>query len=135
MSNSIDPYETAHYEPSHLDLCCLLKPSIIACGSERVKQNSSQALNRIKLQAHIELTNKNKQKKKQQQKNNNKKKQKNKKQQQKTTTTTITKKNNNNKNKKKTTTKKQQNKKHLCGNSGVCYVWSLINVKQNVYLQ
>ena len=27
----IDPYE-----PSHLDLCCLQKPVIIACGSERV---------------------------------------------------------------------------------------------------
>ena len=37
MSNSIDPDETAHYEPSHLDLCCLHKPIIIACGSERVK--------------------------------------------------------------------------------------------------
>ena len=37
MSNSIDPDETAHNEPSHLDLCCLQKPIIIACGSERVK--------------------------------------------------------------------------------------------------
>ena len=36
MSNSIDPDETAHYEPSHLDLCCLQKPIIIACGNERV---------------------------------------------------------------------------------------------------
>ena len=32
MSNSVDPDETAHYEPSHLDLCCLQKPGIIACG-------------------------------------------------------------------------------------------------------
>ena len=24
MSNSIDPDETAHIEPSHLDVCCLL---------------------------------------------------------------------------------------------------------------
>ena len=40
MSNSVDPDETAHYEPSHLDLCCLLqKPIIIACGSERVRVN------------------------------------------------------------------------------------------------
>ena len=23
MSNSVDPDETAHYEPYHLDLCCL----------------------------------------------------------------------------------------------------------------
>ena len=36
MSNSIDPDETAHYEPSHLDLHCLQKPIIIAGGSERV---------------------------------------------------------------------------------------------------
>ena len=32
MSNSVAPDETAHY----LDLCCLQKPIIIACGSERV---------------------------------------------------------------------------------------------------
>ena len=38
MSNSIEPAETAHYEHSHLDLSCLQKPSIIACGSERVKR-------------------------------------------------------------------------------------------------
>ena len=37
MSNSVDPDETAHNEPSHLDLCCLQKPIIIACGSEKVK--------------------------------------------------------------------------------------------------
>ena len=37
LSNSLDPDETAHYEPCHLDLCCLQKPIIIACGSERVK--------------------------------------------------------------------------------------------------
>ena len=36
MSDSIDPDETAHYEPSHLDLCCLQKPIIIVCGSESV---------------------------------------------------------------------------------------------------
>ena len=41
MSNSIDPDETAHYEPSHLDLCCLQKPIIIACGSERAKQRNT----------------------------------------------------------------------------------------------
>ena len=37
MSNSIDPDETAHYKPSHLDLSFLQKPIIIAFGSERVK--------------------------------------------------------------------------------------------------
>ena len=37
MSNSIDPDETAHNEPSHLDLRCLQKPIVIAYGSERVK--------------------------------------------------------------------------------------------------
>ena len=36
MSNSEYPDETAHYEPSHLDLRCLQKPVITACGSERV---------------------------------------------------------------------------------------------------
>ena len=36
MSNSIDPDETAHDEPSHLDQCCLQKLIIIAYGSERV---------------------------------------------------------------------------------------------------
>ena len=36
MSNSVDPDETAHYEPSHLDLCYLQKTIIMTCGSERV---------------------------------------------------------------------------------------------------
>ena len=35
MSNSVDPDETAH-----LDRCCLQKPIIIACGNERVNNNS-----------------------------------------------------------------------------------------------
>ena len=29
LSNSVDPDETAHHEPSHLDICCLIKPVII----------------------------------------------------------------------------------------------------------
>ena len=37
MSNSIDPDEMAHFEPSHLNLRCLQKSIIIAYGSERVK--------------------------------------------------------------------------------------------------
>ena len=36
MSNSVDPDETAHYEPSHLDPRCLQKP-IIVYGNEKVK--------------------------------------------------------------------------------------------------
>ena len=36
MSNSIDLYEMAYNALSHLDLCCLQKPIIIAFGSERV---------------------------------------------------------------------------------------------------
>ena len=38
MSDSVDPDETAHYEPSHLDLRCLQKPIIIhvARGNERI---------------------------------------------------------------------------------------------------
>ena len=35
MSNSLDPDE-----PSHLDLCCLQKSIIVACGSERVNDTS-----------------------------------------------------------------------------------------------
>ena len=38
MSNNVDLDETAHYELSHLDLCCLQKPIIIACGSEIVNK-------------------------------------------------------------------------------------------------
>ena len=37
MSNSVDPDETAHNEPSYLDLCCLQKLIIIASGNEGVK--------------------------------------------------------------------------------------------------
>ena len=37
MSNSVDPDETAHDDPSHLDLCYLQKPIIVAFGSEIVK--------------------------------------------------------------------------------------------------
>ena len=38
--NSVDPDETSHYKPSHLDLHCLQKPisSIIAYGSEKVNR-------------------------------------------------------------------------------------------------
>ena len=39
MSNSVDPDETAHNEPSHPDLCCLGKPIFIAYGSERVNES------------------------------------------------------------------------------------------------
>ena len=38
MSNSVDPDEKA-YEPSHLNLRYLQIPTIVACGSERVKKN------------------------------------------------------------------------------------------------
>ena len=46
MSNSINPYDGS-YEASHLDLCCLQKPIIIACGSERVKKKKNQCLNTL----------------------------------------------------------------------------------------
>ena len=36
MSNRVDLDETAHYEQSHLDLCCLQKPIIVACSSETI---------------------------------------------------------------------------------------------------
>ena len=41
MSNSVDPDETAHDEPSHLDLRCLQKPIIVAYDSKRVMLNKS----------------------------------------------------------------------------------------------
>ena len=39
MSNSVDPDETAHNEPSHLDLRCLQKHIIIAYGREVVNKS------------------------------------------------------------------------------------------------
>ena len=47
MSNNVDPDETAHYELSHLDLCCLQKHIIIASDSERVKGLSIFAADNI----------------------------------------------------------------------------------------
>ena len=44
MSNSIDPDETAHYDPSHLDLRCLQKSIVIARGSEKVNIFSLQSV-------------------------------------------------------------------------------------------
>ena len=35
MANSVDPDETARYEPSHLDLQCLHK-YVLVCRDERV---------------------------------------------------------------------------------------------------
>ena len=43
MSNSVDPDETAHHEPSHLDLRPLQKSIIITCDSERVKASMDQS--------------------------------------------------------------------------------------------
>ena len=37
MSNSIDPDEAAHYEPSHLDLCCLQKPILSPMAVKKLK--------------------------------------------------------------------------------------------------
>ena len=44
MSNCVDPDETVHNEPSHLDLRCLQKPIMISYGSEilRVKEKILQ---------------------------------------------------------------------------------------------
>ena len=47
MSNSVDPDETAHTEPSHLDLCCLQKSIIIACGSKRINYHKDTSATRI----------------------------------------------------------------------------------------
>ena len=46
MSNSVDLDEMAHDEPSHLDLCCLEKPFIISCGSERVDKGAGHNCSR-----------------------------------------------------------------------------------------
>ena len=35
------------YEPSHLDLCCLQKPIIIACDSERVKRSAEDSMGSV----------------------------------------------------------------------------------------
>ena len=43
MSDSVDPDETAHEEPTHLGLRCLQKPINVVCGSERVKMTTSRA--------------------------------------------------------------------------------------------
>ena len=37
MSNSVDPDEMAHYEPSHLDLCCLQKPILSPMAVKELK--------------------------------------------------------------------------------------------------
>ena len=39
MSNSVDPDETAHDEPSHLDLCCLQKPMLSPMAVKELKGN------------------------------------------------------------------------------------------------
>ena len=35
MANSIDPDETARYEPSHLDLHCLHRVLVLVCQAEK----------------------------------------------------------------------------------------------------
>ena len=35
MANSVDPDETAHYEPSHQDLYCLHSYLVLVCRTER----------------------------------------------------------------------------------------------------
>ena len=52
MSNSVDPDETAHDEPFRLGLCCLQKPIIIACGSEKVKKKKKKKKKKIKETRH-----------------------------------------------------------------------------------
>ena len=48
MSNSIDPDEMAHYEPSHLDLGCL-QVLLVSPGSEKVKVNFHYLTHRLLL--------------------------------------------------------------------------------------
>ena len=58
MSISVDPDDTAHHEPSHLDLRCLHKNVIIACGSERVKEIKIKYFDTHLVFVILELTNK-----------------------------------------------------------------------------
>ena len=44
MSNSIDPDEMAHHEPSHLDLCCLQKHIITACAVKELNNATPSLL-------------------------------------------------------------------------------------------
>ena len=41
MSNSVDPDETAHYEQSHLDLCCLQKSILSPMAVKELKTGIS----------------------------------------------------------------------------------------------
>ena len=49
MSSSEDPDGTAHFEPFHQDICCLQKPIITACGSERVNSYDVGSTNVVRL--------------------------------------------------------------------------------------
>ena len=40
MADNADPDETAHNEPSHLDLHCLQKVKVLICRVERVKSEN-----------------------------------------------------------------------------------------------
>ena len=43
IANSVDPDETAHHEPSHLDLH-FVKVYVLVCRAERVKKDSEHPL-------------------------------------------------------------------------------------------
>ena len=45
MSNRVDPDETAHFEPSHLDLCCLQKPITSHVAMKELKKIKQCNLN------------------------------------------------------------------------------------------
>ena len=73
MSDSVVPDETAHYEPTHLDLRYLQKLIKIACGSERDKllmnclslyQTKDNDNNRLNLQVNKKKKQKKTQRKK-----------------------------------------------------------------------
>ena len=52
MSNCVDPDETAHYELSHLDLCCLQKPILSPMAAKELATILMMALNVIQTLIH-----------------------------------------------------------------------------------
>ena len=58
MSNSLDPDETAHYNLSHLDLCCLQKPILSPMAVKelrRIKTDKTES-HKCDLNSHAAFT-------------------------------------------------------------------------------
>ena len=44
ISNSVDPDETANYEPSHLDLCCLQNTLLLSLAVKELKHRVNKSV-------------------------------------------------------------------------------------------